>query len=208
MSKIELQGLTKPEALAALFNAAKPQGLGKLQYNPSHRMDSVEAGIVLTQGMYVDYLEGRVIKTDFGKYPDAIDTALYDRDNGKDAGGIAIWRAAGRKNLGDFRGDLNLPPEIGGCTCQRVERPDVHYEYHGFMGGVLYVYREPDIYRACTMCRLMYINRDMGKQSEIRIPVEYIVREVDGFQYFVRRLVSEFVDSLFKENDNDRCKHT
>lgn len=203
MSKIELQGLTKPEALAALFNAAQPQGLGKLQYDPSHRMDSVEAGIVLTQGDYVDYLEGRVIKTDFGKYPDAIDTTLYDRDNGKDAGGMAIWRAAGRKNLG-----VNLPPEIGGCKCQRVDRPDVHYEYHNFMGGVLYVYREPDIYRNCTMCRLMYINRDMGRQSEIRVPVEYFIREKDGFQYFVCRLVSEFADSLFKENDNDRCKHT
>lgn len=199
MSKIELQGLTKPEALAALFNAAKPQGLGKLQYDPRHRMDSVEAGIVLTQGMYVDYLEGRVIKTDFGKYPDAIDTTLYDRDNGKDAGKTAIWRAAGRKNPGDFRGGLNLPPEIGGCTCQRVERPDVHYEYHGFMGGVLYVYLESNIYMNCTMCRLMYINSDMGRQSEIRIPVEYIVREENAFQYFVCRIVSEFADSLFKE---------
>ena len=202
MSKIELQGLTKPEALAALFNAAKPQGLGKLQYDPSHRMDSVEAGIVLTQGMYVDYLEGRVIKTDFGKYPDAIDTTLYDRDNGKDAGGMAIW-CAQEKKAGGYIADIGLPPEIGGCKCQRIERPYVHYEYHGFMGGVLYVYREPDIYRDCTMCRLMYINRDMGRKSEIRIPVEYIVREENGFQYFVRRLVSEFTDSLFKENDND-----
>lgn len=199
MSKIELQGLTKPEALAALFNAAKPQGLGKLQYDPSHRMDSVEAGIVLTQGMYVDYLEGRVIKTDFGKYPDSIDTTLYDRDNGKDAGGMAIWRAAGRKILGDFRGDLKLPPEIGGCTCQRVEQPYVHYEYHGFMGGVLAVYRESDIYRDCTMCRLMYINRDMDRHSEIRVPVEYIVRDENWFQYVVPKLVSEFADLLFKE---------
>lgn len=208
MSKIELQGLTKPEALAALFNAAKPQGLGKLQYDPSHRMDSFEAGIVLAvNGDDVDYLEGRVIKTDFGKYPDAIDTTLYDRDNGKDAGLKAIWCAQDKK-AGGYIANIGLPTEIGGCMCQCVERPDVHYEYHGFMGGVLYVYREPDIYRNCTMCRLMYINRDMGKQSEIRIPVEYIAREEDGFQYFVRRLVSEFVDSLFKENDNDRCKHT
>lgn len=199
MSKIELQGLTKPEALAALFNAAKPQGLGKLQYDPSHRMDSVEAGIVLTQGMYVDYLEGRVIKTDFGKYPDAIDTTLYDRDNGKDAGLKAIW-CTQEKKAGGYIADIGLPPEIGGCKCQRIERPYVHYEYHGFMGGVLYVYREPDIYRNCTMCRLMYINRDMGKQSEIRIPVEYFVREENGFQYFVRKIVSEFADSLFKEN--------
>ena len=198
MSKIELQGLTKPEALAALFNAAKPQGLGKLQYDPSHRMDSVEAGIVLTQGMYIDYLEGRVIKTDFGKYSDAIDTTLYDRDNGKDAGLKAIW-CAQEKKAGGYIADIGLPTEIGGCTRQRVERPYVHYEYHGFMGGVLYVYREPDIYRNCTMCRLMYINRDMGKQSEIRIPVEYIAREEDGFKYFVCKLVSEFADSLFKE---------
>lgn len=208
MSKIELQGLTKPEALAALFNAAKPQGLGRLEYRPDHRMDSFEAGIVLAvNGDDVDYLEGRVIKTDFGKYPDVIDTTLYDRDNGKDAGLKAIWCAQDKK-AGGYIADIGLPPEIGGCKCQCIERPAVHYEYHGFMGGVLYVYREPDIYRNCTMCRLMYINRDMGKQSEIRIPVEYIAREEDGFQYFVRRLVSEFVDSLFKENDNDRCKHT
>lgn len=48
MSIISLNGLTKPEALAALFNYAKPQGLGMLHYKPDHRMDSLEAGIVLT----------------------------------------------------------------------------------------------------------------------------------------------------------------
>ncbi len=85
MPKVRLNNVTREAALAALFNRAKPQGLGMLQYDKAHVMTENEARVVLMNGDYVDYLEGRVIKVDF-KNPDEIDTTLYDRDNGKDAG--------------------------------------------------------------------------------------------------------------------------
>lgn len=62
---VSIEGLTREQALCALYNAAKTQGLGVLQYNPSHRMNEVEAGMTLCASDYVDYLEGRVIKTNF-----------------------------------------------------------------------------------------------------------------------------------------------
>lgn len=41
MSKVSIAGKLEPaEALVALFNAAKPQGLGKLQYNKGHSLNN------------------------------------------------------------------------------------------------------------------------------------------------------------------------
>ena len=64
MSKVRLNNVTREAALASLFNRAKPQGLGMLQYDKAHVMTEREAGFVLMNGDYVDYLEGRVIKVD------------------------------------------------------------------------------------------------------------------------------------------------
>ena len=85
------QGLTPAEALAALFNASKPQGMGLFQpWTADMRVE--EAQKVLTDhGTYVDYLRGRVIKCNFG--PDGVDVRLFDRDNGQGAGERALRRA-------------------------------------------------------------------------------------------------------------------
>ena len=81
---ISIEGLHKADVLAALFNAARPQGLGFLHYK-ERTMDREEAERLLAQGSYFDYLEGRVIKTRISSDRDTIDEGLYDRDNGEGA---------------------------------------------------------------------------------------------------------------------------
>ena len=87
---VPYQGLTPAEALAALYNASKPQGLGFLHFRPTN-MQVEEAQKVLANGAYVDYLNGRVIKCNFG--PDGVDVRLFNRDLGPGAGERAL-RAA------------------------------------------------------------------------------------------------------------------
>ena len=206
MSIISLNGLTKPEALAALFNYAKPQGLGMLHYKPDHRMDSLEAGIVLTQGMCVDYLEGRVIKVDFGRGGDTIDTRLYDRDNGIDAGLKAIRYASDKKD-GGFMGDMCLPLHIGMSEIRRREKPGLFwYEYENFMGGVLAVFKKPDIFRAYTEFHIEYRNRDQNFLAGVDRHGEYFEREraAEVFKRLVCQVVSGFVDGLFDRDNAEK----
>lgn len=80
---IDIKGLDPAAVLAALYNAAKPQGLGFLQYDPKP-MDLKEAQELLKEE-YFDYLNGRVMKIRIGKDSKGIDPRLYDRDNGKGA---------------------------------------------------------------------------------------------------------------------------
>lgn len=77
---ISIQGLDKAEVLAALYNNARPQGMGFLQYTPEP-MGSEEAGQLLTRTTYFDYLKGRVMKVSLDG--DEFDPYLYDRDNGQ-----------------------------------------------------------------------------------------------------------------------------
>lgn len=87
---IPYQGLTPAEALAALYNASRAQGLGFLHFRPTN-MQVEEAQKVLANGPYVDYLNGRVIKCYFDT--DGVDVRLFDRDLGLGAGERAL-RAA------------------------------------------------------------------------------------------------------------------
>ena len=206
MSIVSLNGLTKPEALAALFNYAKPQGLGMLHYKPDHRMDSLEAGIVLTKGMCVDYLEGRVIKVDFGRGGDTIDTRLYDMDNSIDAGLKAIRYASDKKD-GGFMGDMCLPLHIGMSEIRRREKPGLFwYEYENFMGGVLAVFKKPDIFRAYTEFHIEYRNRDQNFLAGVDIHGEYFEREraAEVFKRLVCQVVSSFVDGLFDRDNAEK----
>lgn len=206
MSIVSLNGLTKPEALAALFNYAKPQGLGMLHYKPDHRMDSLEAGIILTQGMYVDYLEGRVIKVDFGRGGDTIDTRLYDRDNGMDAG-LKVIRYAIDKKDGGFMGDICLPLHIGMSEIRRRDRPGMFwYEYENFMGGVLAVFKKPDIFRGVVEFNIEYRNRDQNFRAALDCLGEYFKRErpAEVFKRLVRQVVSDFVDGLFDRDNAEK----
>jgi len=80
----------KPAALAALYNASSPIGLGFLHAEKA-RMSVAEAAALLTQERYFDYLKGRVMKVDFDETPMFLD--LYDRDNGSGAGIRALEKA-------------------------------------------------------------------------------------------------------------------
>ena len=73
-------GLTRAQALCALFNSARTQGLGILQYDSKHVMNVKEAETLLEKTKYFDYVEGRVLKVSLEK--DEFDERLYDRDNG------------------------------------------------------------------------------------------------------------------------------
>lgn len=206
MSIVSLNGLTRPEALAALFNYAKPQGLGTLHYKPDHRMDSLEAGLVLTQGMCVDYLEGRVIKVDFGRSGDTIDTRLYDRDNGMGAGLKAVRYASDKKD-GGFMGDMCLPLHIGMSEICRRDRPGiVWYEYENFMGGVLAVFKNSDVFRMVTKFHVEYRNRDHNFRAGVECPGEYFEREraEEVFKRLVRQVVSGFVDGLLDRDNAEK----
>lgn len=86
---VDVSGLDEAELLAALYNAAKPIGLGIFHYDPEHQMTAVEAReiIKVSRALYgpsgwgVDYIKGRPIKiivldgTLTGAW-------LYDRDQG------------------------------------------------------------------------------------------------------------------------------
>jgi hypothetical protein len=95
--------LTDAEVLAALYNAAKPLGMGWLNYSPEP-MSTEEAEKVLEEArrysaypedVYFDYLDGRVVKTSIGE--GEIDPRLYDRDNGEGAARAAIEAAIAAK---------------------------------------------------------------------------------------------------------------
>lgn len=79
--RINIKGLNKAEVLAALYNHAKPQGMGFLQYTPED-MTKDQAQKLLDNGdRYFDYVKGRVMKVELSQ--DYLDPWLYDRDNGQ-----------------------------------------------------------------------------------------------------------------------------
>jgi len=86
---ISIKGLDKAEVLAALYNRARPQGMGFLQWTPQD-MSIEEAKETLQYGPYFDYVQGRVMKVDLSK--DEFDSSLYDRDNGLGAAEMVIAR--------------------------------------------------------------------------------------------------------------------
>ena len=85
---IDIKGLSKGAALAALYKHSKPQGLGLLHAMPGTISEEAATCYLTMCGYYVDYLNGRVIKTDFSG--DEIDPFLYDRDLGEGAAARAI----------------------------------------------------------------------------------------------------------------------
>lgn len=80
---ISIAGLDKASVLAALYNAAQPQGLGFLQYDPTPMSPHEARSQYGKCDDYYDYLRGRVMKVDLSK--DSFDPWLYDRDNGSGA---------------------------------------------------------------------------------------------------------------------------
>lgn len=85
---IDISKYDKANVLATLYNNAKTQGMGILQYEPGD-MTIDEAHRILEEGYtYFDYLKGRVMKVDLSK--NAFDPWLYDRDNGEGSAEFAI----------------------------------------------------------------------------------------------------------------------
>lgn len=86
---MNIAGLSKPAVLAALFNASRQQGMGFLDKRGAQPMTEAEAAqVIKEEGMYFDYLRGRVMK--IGINGGEIETRLYDRDNGHGAAERAI----------------------------------------------------------------------------------------------------------------------
>lgn len=87
--KINIAGLDKAVVLATLYNAAKQQGLGRLEAAGTFQMTSITAQAHFDQGQTeFNYLHGRVLKLEFDS--DELDVRLYDRDNGQGAAQRAL----------------------------------------------------------------------------------------------------------------------
>lgn len=94
--KINIKELNKAEVLAALYNNAKPQGMGFLHYTPDN-MTTKQAQELLDKNItYFDYLKGRVMKVEISG--DYLDPWLYDRDNGHGAAQEALNHLLEKQN--------------------------------------------------------------------------------------------------------------
>lgn len=97
MSKINIAGIDKAELFAALYNHAKPMGMGFLHFDPTP-LDKESAEKLMARGddshamfpgmstgraLYFDYVKGRPLKIDLSG--DEMDTYLYNRDQGDGA---------------------------------------------------------------------------------------------------------------------------
>jgi hypothetical protein len=76
---INIKGIDKAALLAALYNEARPLGMGFLQFNPAE-MTREEAARYLETSTYFDYVKGRPLKVDLSG--DEFRGDLYDRDQG------------------------------------------------------------------------------------------------------------------------------
>lgn len=107
MSEIDISQMDKAAVLAALYNRARPLGMGMLQFKPGD-MSVEQARTIMTDGdssdypsanepqtTYFDYLHGRVMKINLAG--DVLRTGCYDRDNGEGAAEQAL-RDAGLLN--------------------------------------------------------------------------------------------------------------
>ena len=90
MTEIDISKLDKAAVLAALYNAARPQGMGFLHYTPED-MTRDQAAELLKETANFDYLRGRVMKISLAN--DVLRTGLYDRDNGDGAAARALKKA-------------------------------------------------------------------------------------------------------------------
>lgn len=86
---MDITGIDKAEILAALYNNAKPQGIGHLNYKDIP-MDKDIAEKLLKEQTYFDYLKERVLKVDLSG--DELNTVWYNRYNGKNAAENIIYK--------------------------------------------------------------------------------------------------------------------
>lgn len=202
MSNVKIAGkLTPEEALAVLFNASGPQGLGEFQYMPGHTMTPEEAAKVLKKGSYVDYLEGRVIKVDFGNRFE-LDTTLYDRDNGEDAAATALFIELDKRKGGLFErlNKAGLPFRFMGSE---VERFDVvgssAYRYNDIMGGMLEVYHHVDVVSAFEILRFSFFHPRLGNSCVgCDIELERMKGSPEYFNDIFKHVMMKAIDEIIK----------
>lgn len=201
MPKVRLNNVTREAALAALFNRAKPQGLGMLQYDKAHVMTEEEARFVLMNGDYVDYLKGRVIKVDF-KNPDEIDTTLYDRDNGKDAGEAAVFFARYR-HLAQNEDTGFLPFKVMGHKAVQTDIVGVTgFRYDDVMGGTLVVYMNSDVMQFQNRIHFEFHHVDLGREYiQIVTSTESIAKRKEEFGYCIERVI---IQAMRRMLDKDK----
>ena len=200
MSKVRLNNVTREAALAALFNRAKPQGLGMLQYDKAHVMTENEARFVLMNGDYVDYLEGRVIKVDF-KNPEEIDTTLYDRDNGKDAGEAAVFFARYR-HFAQNEDTGFLPFKVMGHKANRTDIVGVTgLRYDDVMGGTLIVYMDTDVMHLQSRIYFEFHHLDLGNEYiKIMASTESIAKRKEEFNYCIERVIIQAMRRMLEKD--------
>lgn len=87
---MDISGLDKAAVLAALYNRAKPQGMGVFHYI-SEDITTEQARVEIDRypnDLWFDYIHGRVLKVDLSG--DDVRTAAYNRDNGPNAAENAV----------------------------------------------------------------------------------------------------------------------
>ena len=100
MAMIPIDGLNRADVLAALYNASRPLGFGIRQYQPMPmNREEAEYCLEACESKYFGYLLGRVMKVTIAG--NAVDTTLYDRDNGEGAGARAIEALRNTRNVND-----------------------------------------------------------------------------------------------------------
>lgn len=108
--EIDISGIDKAELLAALYNEARPLGLGYLHYDPTpmtreQALEIMEKGddhaqmfssMVRGRGnLYFDYVKGRPLKVNLEG--DTLSTHLYDRDQGEGAAARVVAELRARQ---------------------------------------------------------------------------------------------------------------
>ena len=86
---LNISGLNHTDVLRALYDAARPLGLGILHYTPEPMtLKEAETALEKQGSGRFDYFNGRVMKIRIAGTE--IDERLYDRDNGFGAAAKAI----------------------------------------------------------------------------------------------------------------------
>lgn len=196
MSLVNLGKLNKAQALAALFNNAKTQGMGVLHYNPNHVMKEAEAKAVLAEGPYVDYIEGRVIKIDFDKYGEnQIDVTQYNRDNGPFAAQDALKVAEDEITIG-LISKLKIPTRFMGQKLQIYDNRSIEtasYFYENILGGTLYIIPRYSISYPTLEVDVRYVN-DVNLKNRFtmaRFDCKRFVEE--GLERIISRIMRDFI---------------
>lgn len=96
---VDVSGLARADVLRALYNRARPQGMGFLAYDPSPMGLTTAAELLEEAGdrPYFDYVRGRVMKVWLDADSCELDPSGYDRDNGPGAAAqvVAVLRETG-----------------------------------------------------------------------------------------------------------------